>query len=208
MWCALAPSAMPSSTKTGSHATTIGMRRKSARLPRAAGRPTAGGEEDLPRAASLATRWMAPRPRSDDSAPFYRCVMRRKSLGHFWRITQQPSFDRRRFPIVRPQLGGRLRCSHRGGDDSWRAGGDSEARAPVFESNVLLHAARRAGFSRRRGSSDWSKVHFDRDKARTVISRRRCQLIGERRRSPKRPYFLHGFSAIVVDVACPDAGTG
>lgn len=111
------------STRTGDDCDEVPLRRR-----------PAGSWRRRPLPVSLATRWMAPRPRRDDSAPFYRCVMRRKSRGHFCRITQP--FDRR-FPIVRPRLGGLLRhrCSHRGGV-SWRV--SSGARATVFESGASL----------------------------------------------------------------------
>lgn len=114
--------------------------------------------------ASLATRWMAPRPRSDDSAPFYRCVMRRRSRGHFWRITQP--FDRR-FPDRAASIGwspATLLSSLRRLVACWCLRGSCAG------------VRKRRGFPRRRGS-DWSKVLFERDKARTAISRR--QLIGE-----------------------------
>lgn len=107
---------------------------------------------------------MAPRPRSDDSAPFYRCVMRRRSRGHFWRITQP--FDRR-FPDRAASIGwspATLLSSPRRLVACWCSRGSCAG------------VRKRRGFPRRRGS-DWSKVLFERDKARTAISRR--QLIGE-----------------------------
>lgn len=116
----------------------------------------------------------------DDSAPFYRCVMRRRSRGNFWRITE--SFDRH-FLILRPRSG-LLRFRRRPA----AAVLNVQSGFPSWFGSARSATTERAGFSRqlllRRRGSDGSKVLSERDKAGTAtgVLRRRSPLLPAHRR--------------------------